>query len=60
MSQYLNNLSIGDTMDIRGPAGKVIYMGGGELKVKLPGKKEHTRHAQHIGLIAGGTGEGRG
>ncbi len=56
MSQYLNSLSIGDTVDVRGPAGKVTYLGRGKLRVKLPGKPEQMRHAKKIGLIAGGTG----
>ena len=29
MSQYLDSLEIGDTIDIRGPAGKVVYLGKG-------------------------------
>ncbi len=56
MSQYLNSLSIGDTVDARGPAGKVIYLGRGEIRVKFPGKPEQLRHATSVGLIAGGTG----
>ena len=30
MSQYLESLNIGDTVDIRGPAGKLTYLGRGE------------------------------
>lgn len=56
MSQHLNTLSIGDTMDVRGPSGKVTYLGQGKVRVKLPGKPEQMRHATDIGLIAGGTG----
>lgn len=29
MSQYLDSLSIGDTVDVRGPDGKVSYIGRG-------------------------------
>ena len=56
MSQYLNSLSVGDTVDVRGPAGKVIYLSRGDLRYKLPGKPEEVRHATQLGLIAGGTG----
>ena len=56
MSQYLNSLNIGDTIDVRGPSGKVHYLGRGYLQVKLPGKPETTRHCTQLGLIAGGTG----
>lgn len=57
MSQYLNSLSIGETIDIRGPAGKVVYLGRGYFRVKEPAKPEEIRFATKVGLIAGGTGE---
>ena len=56
MSQYLNSLSLGDTVDIRGPSGKVTYLGRGYVQVKHPGKPESIRHCTELGLIAGGTG----
>ena len=31
MSQYLDTLNVGDTVDIRGPAGKLTYLGRGEF-----------------------------
>ena len=60
MSQHLNSLSVGDTVDISGPAGKVVYLGRGYIRVKLPGKPEQIRFATDVGLIAGGTGKGSG
>ena len=30
MSQYLDSLNVGDTIDIRGPEGKVAYIGRGK------------------------------
>ena len=33
MSQHLDSLELGDTIDIRGPEGKVTYLGRGELLV---------------------------
>ncbi len=56
MSQYLESLTVGDTVDVRGPSGKVTYLGRGYLRVKLPGKPEQIRHCTQLGLIAGGTG----
>ena len=47
---------VGDTIDITGPAGKVIYLGRGYMRVKYPGKPEEIRFATDIGLISGGTG----
>ena len=31
MTQYLENLKIGDTIDVRGPNGKIEYIGDCEL-----------------------------
>eukprot|EP00731_Ephydatia_muelleri_P006177 Em0003g425a len=55
MSQYLDTLGIGDTVDVRGPLGKVTYLGGGDIQYKEKSTPE-IRHATDIGLIAGGTG----
>ena len=31
MSQYLENLQIGDTIQVRGPNGKIMYLGSGRF-----------------------------
>lgn len=57
MSQYLDTLSIGDTVDIRGPAGKLTYLGRGKFGIKENAKEPvQFRTAKNVGLIAGGTG----
>ncbi|KAK3749406.1 hypothetical protein QZH41_015871, partial [Actinostola sp. cb2023] len=57
MSQYLESLRLGDTVDIRGPAGKLVYKGRGEIGIKESLRKpEVIRRAKNLGLIAGGTG----
>lgn len=56
MSQYLDSLSIGDTVLCRGPSGKVEYCGQGLFRIKEPGKPQRERVARQVGLIAGGTG----
>ena len=56
MSQYLDSLSIGDSVLCRGPSGKVEYCGRGLFRIKEPGKAERQRVARQVGLIAGGTG----
>lgn len=53
MSQYLDSLKIGDTIDIRGPDGKVSYLGRGYFKLRKTGE---VIFAENVGLIAGGTG----
>lgn len=35
MSQYLENMKIGDTIDFRGPAGRLVYKGRGKVSIKL-------------------------
>ena len=35
MSQYLESLKIGDTIDIRGPSGKLTYLGRGGSIVRF-------------------------
>lgn len=57
MSQYLDSLEIGDTVDIRGPSGKLTYLGRGKFAVKENTKDPvKFRTAKNVGLIAGGTG----
>ncbi|XP_060759293.1 NADH-cytochrome b5 reductase 3 [Neoarius graeffei] len=57
MSQYLDSLRIGDTIDFRGPSGLLIYKGQGVFEIK-PEKKSppEVKTAKHLGMIAGGTG----
>uniref|UniRef100_A0A4W4GG53 NADH-cytochrome b5 reductase n=1 Tax=Electrophorus electricus TaxID=8005 RepID=A0A4W4GG53_ELEEL len=57
MSQYLESLRIGDTIDFRGPSGLLVYKGKGVFEVR-PDKKSIPviKTARHIGMIAGGTG----
>lgn len=57
MSQHLESLSIGDTIQVRGPSGLIRYKGRGKFAIK-PDKKSPPQayHASQIGMIAGGTG----
>ncbi|XP_073725215.1 NADH-cytochrome b5 reductase 3 [Misgurnus anguillicaudatus] len=57
MSQYLESLRIGDTIDFRGPNGLLVYEGKGSFAIK-PDKKSPAvmTTAKHVGMIAGGTG----
>ncbi|KAL7473000.1 hypothetical protein ACHAXS_013379 [Conticribra weissflogii] len=51
MSQYLDSLKIGDTIDMRGPVGEFDYHGNGKFLM------EHEEcFATHFNMIAGGTG----
>jgi cytochrome-b5 reductase len=35
MSQHLENMKIGDTIDFRGPSGRLVYKGHGKVSIKL-------------------------
>ncbi|NXS43641.1 NB5R3 reductase, partial [Balaeniceps rex] len=69
MSQYLDSLKIGDTIDFRGPSGLLEYKGKGKADsedIIYPEEtiqKKHykkaepvTKKVKYVGMIAGGTG----
>ncbi|XP_068117863.1 NADH-cytochrome b5 reductase 2-like [Hyperolius riggenbachi] len=57
MSQYLDNLKIGDTIDFRGPNGLLVYMGRGKFAVRPDKKSEpQMKTTKHLAMLAGGTG----
>ncbi|XP_028015706.1 NADH-cytochrome b5 reductase 2 isoform X1 [Eptesicus fuscus] len=57
MSQYLDNMKIGDTILFRGPTGRLFYHGPGRFSVKAyKTSKPEEKRASHLGMIAGGTG----
>lgn len=51
MSQLLDSLEIGDTIDIKGPVGEIAYLEPGQFLIK--GK---PRNASKLAMLAGGTG----
>jgi len=56
MSQHLDSLKIGDTIDMKGPKGHLDYKVGGKFTVKPLGKPMESRQTRQIIMIAGGTG----
>lgn len=57
MTQYLENLKIGDKIQIRGPSGRLQYQGEGEFVIKkLRKDPPQTLRVDSISMIAGGTG----
>ncbi|NXR01004.1 NB5R3 reductase, partial [Sagittarius serpentarius] len=67
MSQYLDSLKIGDTIDFRGPSGLLVYKGKGKADLEdtiypdfaiRPEKKAEPviKKVKYVGMIAGGTG----
>ncbi|CAB3983730.1 NADH-cytochrome b5 reductase 3-like [Paramuricea clavata] len=56
MSQHLEQMNVGDTINVRGPCGKLEYKGKGLCVIEVSKKETVTRRCQHLGMIAGGTG----
>ncbi|KAK3864193.1 hypothetical protein Pcinc_030102 [Petrolisthes cinctipes] len=57
MSQHLESLNVGETIEVRGPAGLLQYMGRGVFAIR-PDKKSSPAlfTASKVNMIAGGTG----
>ena len=54
MSQYLENMNIGDTIDVRGPSGNLIYNGHGEFAIRKDKKSEpKIMTVKRVSMIAG-------
>ncbi|XP_033606403.1 NADH-cytochrome b5 reductase 3 [Cryptotermes secundus] len=57
MSQYLENMKLGDTIDVRGPSGRLVYLGKGKFAIKILRKDPPTAvSVKKVAMIAGGTG----
>lgn len=57
MSQHLDNMAVGATIDFRGPSGLLVYKGKGQFSIRPDKKSEpKIRRFKHVGMMAGGTG----
>uniref|UniRef100_A0A0A9WFH4 NADH-cytochrome b5 reductase n=1 Tax=Lygus hesperus TaxID=30085 RepID=A0A0A9WFH4_LYGHE len=57
MSQYLDSLSVGDAIDVRGPSGRLKYLGHGKFSMKFLRKDPaDVVIVKKVSMIAGGTG----
>lgn len=57
MTQYLNDMKIGDTIQVRGPSGRLEYGGKGNFAIR-PDKKAPAakKNYKKVSMVAGGTG----
>lgn len=54
MSQYLENMKIGETIDVRGPSGRLQYANNGTFLIKKLKKDAPTKIvARKLNMIAG-------
>ncbi|CAH2237210.1 NADH-cytochrome b5 reductase 3 isoform X2 [Pararge aegeria] len=57
MSQYLENMKLGDTIDVRGPSGRLQYVNNGAFLIKKLRKDPPVKiTTKKLNMIAGGTG----
>jgi len=57
MTQYLESMAVGDTIDVRGPSGLLQYNGKGTFGIRPDKKAEpNTVKVSRVSMIAGGTG----
>ncbi|CAF3102698.1 unnamed protein product [Rotaria sp. Silwood2] len=57
MTQYIDKLHFGHTMEVSGPSGNLIYKHNGLFDIRSRKPEPFvTRHIRHLGLIAGGSG----
>ncbi|CAG9530166.1 unnamed protein product [Cercopithifilaria johnstoni] len=57
MTQYLDKMEIGETINFRGPSGLIVYEGNGCFAVRTTKKAEPKRRLyKNVGMIAGGSG----
>lgn len=54
MTQYLENMKIGDTIDFRGPNGLLVYEGLGSFLIKADKKSDAKKiNYNTVSMIAG-------
>jgi hypothetical protein len=59
MSQYLENMKIGETIDVRGPSGLLVYKGQGQFAIKADKKSEAViKKYKKVSMIAGTVSNG--
>jgi len=56
MSQHLESLNIGDSIDVKGPIGRFEYLGHGKFQIKKGRDLVVPHQAKRFAMIAGGTG----
>lgn len=58
MSQFLDEMKIGDTIAFRGPTGRIQYKGTGQFSIRATKPKDPPTlvKAKAVNMIAGGTG----
>jgi len=57
LTQFLDNMKPGETIDVRGPSGRLIYKESGKFEIRADKKTPpKVKKVKQIGMIAGGSG----
>lgn len=57
LTQHLDSMEVGDTIDVRGPSGRLQYKQKGVFEISVDKRTPPTvKQAKRVGMIAGGTG----
>lgn len=58
MSQFLENMKVGEPINVSGPRGRLAYLGNGEFHIRAVSKKDPPTNLKvtQLSMIAGGTG----
>ena len=56
LTQAIDAMAIGDSIDVKGPSGRLEYCGKGNLTIKGPKDTVRKIKVKRLGLIAGGSG----
>lgn len=57
MTQYLEQLAIGQSIDVSGPSGNLVYRGQGMFDIRTRKPEPYVaRRVRRLGMIAGGSG----
>jgi len=57
LTQHLDSIEVGDTIDVRGPSGRLQYKQKGVFEISVDKRTPPTvKQAKRVGMIAGGTG----
>lgn len=57
VSQYIHDLKVGETLDVRGPTGRLLYYSPGKFGTRLDKISDYSPvSAKQVNMIAGGSG----
>jgi cytochrome-b5 reductase len=57
LTQYIESLNIGDSINVEGPFGRCVYLHNGNLSLQIEkNSPRFDKHVKLLGMVAGGSG----